>query len=53
MSRQDWLDLASVYDAGAKRSRQWSYNIERQQQAEVLDAMAERCREIAASRSAS
>lgn len=47
MMSQYWLDMASVYMAGAVRSRGWVYNIERQQQAEVLEAMAARCVELA------
>jgi hypothetical protein len=50
MTKQDWLDMASVYRAGAERSRQWSYNASRQQDAEVLEAQAERCEQIAAGR---
>jgi hypothetical protein len=47
MNAQDWRDMASVYEAGAKCARTWTYNRDRQQEAEVLDAMAGRCREIA------
>jgi hypothetical protein len=46
MDARDWYDLASVFRAGAERSRGWNMNIERQQQAEVLDAQADRCEEI-------
>jgi hypothetical protein len=39
--------MASVYQAGADRSRDWSMNLERQQQAEILVAQADRCTQIA------
>jgi len=50
MDYQDWLDLASVYKAGAKRSRGSAFNADRQTEADVLEVMAERCEEIAAAR---
>jgi hypothetical protein len=50
MTSQDWQDLASVYRAGADESRQWVYNASRKQDADVLDAQAGRCEEIAAGR---
>lgn len=43
-------DIAEVLEAGARRSAQWTYNVERQQQAEVLRAMAEEARAIDARR---
>jgi hypothetical protein len=39
-------DYASILEAGARRSRQWTYNTERQQQADVLDAMAAEARSL-------
>lgn len=39
-------DIAEVLEAGAKHSRRWTLNVERQQQAEVLEAMADKAREI-------
>lgn len=50
MSAEDWQDLASVFRAGAGRARGWSLNSAMQQQAEVLDAQADRCGEIARDR---
>jgi hypothetical protein len=50
MSPRDWQDLASVYRAGAERSRAWAPDMSRLQEAEALDAMAQRCHEIAAER---
>jgi hypothetical protein len=47
---QDWYDLASVYQAGAERVRGWQFNTDRLQEAEVLEAQADRCREIARER---
>ena len=47
MDAQDWRNIASVFMAGAVRQRQYSYNTERQQQAEALEAQAARCEEIA------
>jgi hypothetical protein len=47
MDAQDWADLATVFRAGADRSRGWTMNRERQQNAEILDAQADRCEEIA------
>jgi hypothetical protein len=47
---QDWADLASVYRAGADRARGWIMNNDRQQDAEILDAQADRCDEIARER---
>jgi hypothetical protein len=46
MDARDWYDMASVFRAGAARSRGWTMNVEREQQAEVLDAQADRCEEI-------
>lgn len=40
--------LAEVYEAGARKSRQWTLNANRQQEAEVFQAMADKAREIAA-----
>jgi hypothetical protein len=37
---QDWLDMASVYSAGALKQRGFSNNTGRQQQADALDIMA-------------
>jgi ferredoxin-thioredoxin reductase catalytic subunit len=39
--------IAEILHAGAERSRQWVYNPDRQQEAEVLEAMAERANELA------
>jgi hypothetical protein len=50
MTPQDWYDLASVYRAGADRARGWVMNIDRQQDADILDAQADRCEEIARER---
>jgi hypothetical protein len=47
MDARDWAGLASVYRAGAERSRGWPFNADRQQDAEVLEAQADRCDEIA------
>ena len=47
MDSGDWKDLASVYRAGAERARGWVFNNDMQTQAEVLDAQADRCLEIA------
>lgn len=44
--------MASVYRAGAAQQRVYGYNMERQQQAEALEAQARRCDEIAAGRDA-
>lgn len=50
MSWLDWNDLASVYRAGADRARGWSHNSGMQQHAEILEAQADRCDEIARER---
>jgi hypothetical protein len=50
MSPHDWIDLASVYQAGADRARRWSRNSDRQQDADILEAQADRCKQIAAER---
>jgi hypothetical protein len=50
MDSKDWQDLASVYRAGADRARGWTFNGDRQQDAEILDAQAGRCEEIARER---
>jgi hypothetical protein len=50
MSADDWQDLASVYRAGAERARGWAYNDDAQRDAQVLDAQADRCEEIARER---
>jgi hypothetical protein len=50
MDAQDWTDLASVYQAGSDRARGWAFNTDRQQEAEILEAQADRCREIARER---
>jgi hypothetical protein len=50
MDAQDWADLATVYQAGSDRARGWSGNPDRQQDAEILEAQADRCREIARER---
>jgi hypothetical protein len=47
VDRGDWEDLASVYRAGADKARGWVMNIDRQQEAEVLAAMADRCLTLA------
>lgn len=47
MTPQDWRDLGSVYRAGARRAKQWSHNTDRQQDAEILEAQADRCDQIA------
>jgi hypothetical protein len=39
MSAEIFEGLAEIYAAGATRSRQWSMNTDRQQEAEVLEAM--------------
>ena len=50
MNSRDWQDMASVYRAGADKSRQRVMNIDRCQEAEVLGAMADRCEEVARSK---
>jgi hypothetical protein len=50
MNPQDWADLASVYRAGAARARGWVNNGSRQQDADILEAQADRCAEIARER---
>lgn len=50
MSPRDWLDLASVYQAGADAQRAYEMNTERQQQADALEAMAARCEELSRQR---
>jgi hypothetical protein len=52
MSAQDWLDLATVYRAGAGEHRGYGFNASAQLQADGLDAMAERCIDIAVERGA-
>lgn len=47
MDARDWLDMASVYQAGADQQRDYELNIERQQQADALEAMAARCEQLA------
>jgi hypothetical protein len=47
MDSTDWAYLASVYQAGSDRARGWCFNADRQQEAEILEAQADRCREIA------
>jgi len=47
---QDWRDLASVFRAGAAKSRHFAPDLEREEDAVVFDAMADRCDEIAAGR---
>lgn len=47
MDVKDWQDMASVFRAGAERARGWEFNAGRQQDAEILDAQAGRCEEIA------
>lgn len=42
-----FIGLAEVYEHGARKSRLWSFNIDRQQEADVLEAMATKAREIA------
>lgn len=39
--------IAEILTAGARKSREWVYNMDRQQEAEVLDAMALMARVIA------
>jgi hypothetical protein len=50
MSAQDWSDLGLVFRAGAHRARGWSFNADRQQDADILDAQADQCMEIARDR---
>lgn len=45
--REVLLAMADVLSAGAKTSRQWPLNVIRTQDAEVLEAMAQRARELA------
>lgn len=45
--REFFTELAEVYEAGAKCSRGWLLNYDRQGDAEVLEAQAKKCREIA------
>lgn len=47
MSPLDWYLWSTVYRAGAERARAWPMNSDMQNQAEVLEAQAERCEEIA------
>lgn len=41
------LAIAEVLEAGAKHSRGWCLNTNRQQEAEVLTVMAKKARELA------
>ena len=50
MTVKDWLDLASVFRAGAERAFGWSHNSAMQIHAEVLETQADRCDEIARER---
>jgi hypothetical protein len=50
MSAEDWSDLGRVFRAGAGRARGWVFNNDMQQQAEILDAQADQCEEIARER---
>jgi hypothetical protein len=43
-----WQRMARVYRAGAEAQRGYRFNMERQQQAEALEAMARECDAIAA-----
>ena len=45
--RNVMLAMAEVYDEGARASRCWSMNMDRQQDAEVYEKMANKAREIA------
>lgn len=47
MDSQDWRNMGSVFRAGSRRAAGWVYNSDRQQDAEILQAQAERCEEIA------
>jgi hypothetical protein len=40
VTEQDWRDLARVYRAGAAEHRRYSYNVKRQDEADVLEAQA-------------
>jgi hypothetical protein len=49
MDKREFFEgLAEVYEAGAKCARGWCFNIDRQQDAEILEAQASKAREIAA-----
>lgn len=48
MAAMTLSDLASVLEAGAKKSRCWPYNVDRQQEADVYEAMAEEARRLEA-----
>lgn len=50
MSPRDWRDLATVFEAGAKKCVQYSYNTDQQLRAACLHKMRDRCEEIAAER---
>lgn len=39
--------IAEIYEAGAQKSRQWEMNLDRQQEAEVLETMARKARVLA------
>ena len=41
------IAIAEVLEAGAAKSRQWILNPDRQQDADVLEAMADKARELA------
>lgn len=50
MSPGDWDDLSTVYQAGADSLRGYIGNIQDQHQADSLEAMAERCHQVAVER---
>ena len=51
MTEQDWLDMASIYRAGAAYGR-GSWDAATTQQAGMYEAMAARCEEVAQQRAA-
>jgi hypothetical protein len=52
VTSRDWAGLASVYRAGAESTRDWTLNKDLQAHARMLDAMADRCDELADDRAA-
>lgn len=46
MTPEYWNDLASVFRAGAERASGWVFNSAMQQQAQIMEVMANRCDEI-------
>jgi len=47
MDAQDWQNLGSVFRAGSERARGWCFNSDRQPDADIAEAQAGQCEEIA------